>query len=259
MTHMMPHGLRPLGPSSLQYRLGCNIDSEQYKNGSVLYVVYRSPAPISRMSSTGKAISRAHNDAHDETSEVRTGSHSRRTSTQGQPPLASPNSTSDDSVLVVDWNGPDDPENPRKCGLISVLSLPSSHHFTIRSWRFRQKWGATVIVSAFTLISPISSSMIAPASEQLAERFEIHSTVLLAMTTSVFILAFGAWLSFSSTTHSACSFPAFAYIAFGPLFLGPLSEVYGRSHVLQISNLWYLRTCVAYLSDHTSQWHIFTI
>jgi len=208
------------------------------------------------MSSTGKAISRAYSDAHDETSEVH--GHSRGTSSQGQPPLASPNSTSDDSVLIVDWNGPDDPENPRKCGLISVLSLPSSHHFTIRSWRFRQKWGATIIVSAFTLISPISSSMIAPASEQLAEQFEIHSTVLLAMTTSVFILAYGACLSFSSTTHGACSFPAFALIAFGPLFLGPLSEVYGRSHVLQISNLWYLRTCVAYLLD-SSQWHLFTV
>ena len=39
--------------------------------------------------------------------------------------------------------------------------------------------------------------MIAPASRQLAERFDIHSTVLLAMTTSVFVLAYGAYLSFS--------------------------------------------------------------
>ena len=31
-----------------------------------------------------------------------------------------------------------------------------------------------------------------------------------------------------------------AIIAFGPLFLGPLSEVYGRSPVIQLSNLWYL-------------------
>lgn len=29
-------------------------------------------------------------------------------------------------------------------------------------------------------------------------------------------------------------------IAFGPLFLGPLSEIYGRSRVLQLANLWYL-------------------
>jgi len=221
----------------------CNIEQNNIK-WEHLYVEDHYSAPISRMSSTGKAISRTHSDAHDETSEVH--SHSRRTSSQGHP--LSPHSTSGGSVLIVDWNGPDDPENPRKCGPISFnLSLRSSHHFTIYSWRFRRKWGATIIVSAFTLISPVSSSMIAPASGQLAERFGIHSTVLLAMTTSVFILAFGACPSFSSIAHNACSFPAFALIAIGPLFLGPLSEVYGRSHVLQLSNLWYLRTCVAYL------------
>ena len=43
--------------------------------------------------------------------------------------------------------------------------------------------------------------MIAPASRQLAERFDIHSTVLLAMTTSAFVLAYGVYLSFSYTAH----------------------------------------------------------
>jgi MFS family permease len=28
--------------------------------------------------------------------------------------------------------------------------------------------------------------------------------------------------------------------AFGPLLLGPLSEIYGRSRVLQLANLWFL-------------------
>ncbi|KAI0266420.1 MFS polyamine transporter [Gloeopeniophorella convolvens] len=123
-----------------------------------------------------------------------------RASTVSNARSVTPNDDSpDDHVLIVDWDGPDDPENPR-------------------NWTFKKKWGATLIVSAFTFISPVSSSMIAPASEKLAERFNIHSTVLIAMTTSVFVLAY----------------------AFGPLFLGPLSELYGRSRVLQISNLWYL-------------------
>lgn len=30
------------------------------------------------------------------------------------------------------------------------------------------------------------------------------------------------------------------YTAIGPLFLGPLSEIFGRSRVLQGANLWYL-------------------
>ena len=43
--------------------------------------------------------------------------------------------------------------------------------------------------------------MIAPASEQLAEQFDIHSTVLLAMTTSVFVLGYGVYLSFPYTAR----------------------------------------------------------
>jgi hypothetical protein len=42
--------------------------------------------------------------------------------------------------------------------------------------------------------------MIAPASRQVAEQFDIHSTVILAMTTSVFVLGYGVYISFSSQT-----------------------------------------------------------
>ncbi|KAI0002444.1 MFS polyamine transporter [Russula compacta] len=148
------------------------------------------------MSSTERAVSQIYSDAHKGPSAI----HSPTTLTQSRPlDLSSTQASGDDHVLTVDWDGPDDPENPR-------------------NWSFRRKWGATVIVSAFTFISPVSSSMIAPASGQLAEHFDIHSTVLLAMITSVFVLAY----------------------AVGPLFLGPLSELYGRSHVIQVSNLWYL-------------------
>ncbi|KAI0703412.1 MFS polyamine transporter [Cytidiella melzeri] len=110
---------------------------------------------------------------------------------------ASESDTSD--VIIVDWEGPDDPENPK-------------------NWTFKRKWAATAIISAFTFISPVSSSMIAPATDQLAKQFGITSPVEIALTTSIFVLAY----------------------AFGPLFLGPLSEIYGRSRVLQLANLWYL-------------------
>ncbi|TEB30734.1 MFS polyamine transporter [Coprinellus micaceus] len=105
----------------------------------------------------------------------------------------------DNDVVWVDWKGPGDPENPK-------------------NWPYRRKWGATLIVSAFTFISPVSSSMVAPAGMEIARQFNIHSPVLAAMTVSVFILGY----------------------AVGPLFLGPLSELYGRSVVLQVSNLFYL-------------------
>ncbi|KAF8498755.1 MFS polyamine transporter [Russula emetica] len=138
-----------------------------------------------------------HSSAHDEHSET----HLPSTLTPTPSHLPPPSSTraSDDRILIVDWEGPDDPENPR-------------------NWSFSKKWHATMIVSAFTFISPVASSMVAPASSQLAERFDIHSSVLIAMTISVFVLAY----------------------AVGPLFLGPLSEIFGRSRVLQIANLWFL-------------------
>ncbi|KAH7912686.1 major facilitator superfamily domain-containing protein [Hygrophoropsis aurantiaca] len=60
--------------------------------------------------------------------------------------------------------------------------------------------------------------MVAPATDQVAATFGITSDVMIALTTSIFVLAY----------------------AFGPLFLGPLSEIYGRSRVLQLANLWYL-------------------
>ncbi|KAF7970451.1 hypothetical protein HWV62_23895 [Athelia sp. TMB] len=81
-----------------------------------------------------------------------------------------------------------------------------------------RKWVAAFIVSSFTFIWPMSSSMIAPASTQLAAEFGITSTVTIALVTSIFVLAY----------------------AIGPLFLGPLSELYGRSRVIQLANLWYL-------------------
>ena len=65
----------------------------------------------------------------------------------------------------------------------------------IRSWTYKKKWTATAIVSAFTFISPVSSSMIAPASAQLAKDFGITSSVVEAMVTSVFILGYGTLLS----------------------------------------------------------------
>jgi len=104
----------------------------------------------------------------------------------------------DKDVLIVDWDGPDDPQNPK-------------------NWSYKRKWAATAIVSCFTFISPVSSSMMAPASEVIASQFHVTSPVLTAMMTSMFVMGY----------------------AFGPLFLGPLSEIYGRSRVLQLANVWY--------------------
>jgi len=104
-----------------------------------------------------------------------------------------------EDVLIVDWDGPDDPENPK-------------------NWAEKRKWRTAVMVSLFTFISPVASSMVAPAAFQIAQDLSITKSIEISLTISVYILAY----------------------AVGPLFLGPLSEVYGRSRVLQLANLFFL-------------------
>lgn len=82
----------------------------------------------------------------------------------------------------------------------------------------KRKWAATLIVSAFTFVSPVSSSMISPALNNISADLGIRSEVQAQLTLTLFILAY----------------------AIGPLFLGPLSEIYGRVIILQLSNLFYL-------------------
>ncbi|KIJ49827.1 hypothetical protein M422DRAFT_246196 [Sphaerobolus stellatus SS14] len=107
--------------------------------------------------------------------------------------------TVQDEVINVDWDSSEDPENPR-------------------NWPKGKKWAATIVVSSYEFISPLASSMMAPAVPEISRQFDISNTVVQSMLVSIFILAY----------------------AFGPLFLGPLSEIFGRARVLQLSNLFFL-------------------
>lgn len=60
--------------------------------------------------------------------------------------------------------------------------------------------------------------MVAPAISAIANEFDITNKIESQMVLSIFVLAY----------------------AIGPLFLAPLSEVYGRVPVLQMANLIYL-------------------
>jgi hypothetical protein len=71
----------------------------------------------------------------------------------------------------------------------SSYFVPRFSH--VYSWNLRRKFGTIVSATAFTFITAAASSTITPASQQLAERFDFHNTVLLAVTTSVFVLANG--------------------------------------------------------------------
>ncbi|KAJ6521111.1 multidrug resistance protein 4 [Mycena capillaripes] len=95
--------------------------------------------------------------------------------------------------LEDDWQ--DDPENPR-------------------NWPFAKKWSSTAVVSFYTFVSPLSSSIMAPGLPEVAEKYNITNETLIAMTLSIFLISFGV----------------------APLLLAPLSEMYGR-YVLNAGNL----------------------
>jgi hypothetical protein len=100
---------------------------------------------------------------------------------------------------LITWSGPDDPENPR-------------------NWPNSMKWRNTWTVSLFVFISPVSSSMIAPAMQNLGSDLGMQTEIEIYLSMAIFILAY----------------------AIGPIFFGPASELYGRVRLLQISNIWYL-------------------
>lgn len=100
---------------------------------------------------------------------------------------------------IITWNGPDDPENPK-------------------NWPKGLKWKNTCVISLFVFISPVSSSMIAPAMQDLGKALGMHSNIEIYLSMAIFILAY----------------------SIGPIFFGPSSELYGRVCLLQISNVWYL-------------------
>ena len=100
---------------------------------------------------------------------------------------------------LVDWDGDDDPANPQ-------------------NWKRRRKWAAIALVSAFTFMSPVASSILAPSLQSIGEDLNIESDSEKSLCLSIFVLGF----------------------ALGPLILAPLSEIYGRAIILQSSNLLFI-------------------
>ncbi|KAF4122536.1 Sugar (and other) transporter [Geosmithia morbida] len=99
---------------------------------------------------------------------------------------------------LVTFDGPDDPANPL-------------------NWSRRAKWTATILVSSFTFVSPIASTMLSPSLPDLEDEFGT-SGFETNLIMSIFLLAY----------------------AIGPFIIAPLSEMYGRVVVLQSSNMVFL-------------------
>ncbi|KAH7136425.1 major facilitator superfamily domain-containing protein [Dactylonectria macrodidyma] len=100
-----------------------------------------------------------------------------------------------DADGLVWWDGEDDPENP----------------YNWPRWR-KNTNGA--LISLVTFITPLASSIFAPAVPLLMADFKSSDTELAAFVVSVYVLGF----------------------AFGPMVLAPLSEMYGRVPVYHVCN-----------------------
>lgn len=101
-----------------------------------------------------------------------------------------------DDPDVIGWDGDDDPENP----------------YNWPSWR---KVVNCIIISLLTFVTPLASSVFAPAVPALMRDLRSDSQSLAAFVVSVYVLGF----------------------AFGPLLIAPLSEIYGRTPVYHVCNL----------------------
>ncbi|KAK8248012.1 multidrug resistance protein [Phyllosticta capitalensis] len=99
------------------------------------------------------------------------------------------------SDRLITWDV-GDPENPK-------------------NWTRWRKWGVTLIVSAFAFVSPLSSSISAPALSDIGEELDIPEGYRLQMVLSIFMLSY----------------------AVAPLVLSPCSEMFGRTPIIRFSNL----------------------
>ncbi|GAD96374.1 MFS multidrug transporter, putative [Paecilomyces variotii No. 5] len=100
---------------------------------------------------------------------------------------------------IIGWDGQNDPANPQ-------------------NFAKTRKYGLLGLVSAVTLVSPLASSMFAPAVSYMAEDFRVTNETLLSFSVSIYLLGY----------------------TFGPLILAPLSEIYGRRVVLSAANWFFV-------------------
>lgn len=110
----------------------------------------------------------------------------------------------DNAENIVDWDGPEDPENPR-------------------NWPTKVKQFNTILIIFLTLLTPLASSMFAPAVPSVLHTFHSSSVTIAELVVSIYLLGY----------------------AVGPLLISPLSEIYGRYPVYLVCNILFVVFTVA--------------
>jgi MFS family permease len=120
-------------------------------------------------------------------------------------------------VQPIQHTSPTTPANVVKEDDPFLVAFSLSDHRNPLNWSSSRKWAVTDILSATGFNRIMVSTIMAPALPLIAQELDMNSTEA-AMALSIYLLA----------------------TAFGPLFIGPLSEIYGRKRILHVSNVWFL-------------------
>ena len=87
--------------------------------------------------------------------------------------LASCDATPPSNDFDVDWDGPDDPANPK-------------------NWTTPMHLAQIIPIGVFSLNMTLAATMFAPGAEQLVQEFNITTSIIATMSLSIYVLGFGA-------------------------------------------------------------------
>lgn len=124
-------------------------------------------------------------------------------------------------------NTEDDADNEKKAQIERIVSVSDANvvdwndSSDIRrpvNWTNKKKWLNCSIIAALTFLTPLASSMVAPAVPLIMKDFHSDNSTIASFVVSIYILGY----------------------AIGPLFIAPLSETYGRMPVYHVCNVMFI-------------------
>ncbi|KAL5333053.1 major facilitator superfamily domain-containing protein [Aspergillus crustosus] len=105
-----------------------------------------------------------------------------------------------------------------------------------RNWPKHKRWAHVVIVSIIALITNMAPTMCAPAIRDIASDFQTTSSVVSTLAITLYVLG----------------------IAIGPMFMAPLSEMYGRMPVYHAASVIFVAFVIGNaLSQNMAQFMVF--
>jgi multidrug resistance protein len=142
---------------------------------------------------------------------------SKRASRDGRPEEVDPEKQDADTT-PAGIVAPDDEKLPTATEAAAdpnIVDWEEGEQGNPQNWPMKKKWATMAIVSSITFLTPLASSMVAPGVQLILRDFNSTSQTVGSFVVSIYVLGY----------------------ALGPLFVAPMSEVYGRLPVYHICNV----------------------